>query len=90
MWINLLQAQNQKLSCDPSSTTHQFQQVIKQCVSDSVSVSSIDSEDCKELSFKVDSCDFINPRKHRSMSEVLLRRKSTVQVHLKSSDCRAL
>jgi len=77
MWINLLQAQNPKLSCDPSSTTHQFQEVLKQ----SVSISSIDSDECKELYFKVES---INPHTHRSLSEVLLRRKSTAQVQCRS------
>jgi len=83
MWINLLQAQNPKLCCDPSSTSHQFQQVLKE----SVSVTSINSDDCKELCFKVESSHFINPRKHRSMSAVFIRRKSTIQARQRSSEC---
>jgi len=65
MWISMLQAQNPRLVCHPSTTTQNFRQAIEKSVS-------IDSYTCgigNGMTFKVESHQFHDVHMYRSVSE---------------------
>ena len=81
MWISMLQAQNPKLVCQPSTTTHSFRQAIDKShsfasidsytsgVSDGMAYTSDGySSGDNGLTFKVESHQFLTTHLYRSMS----------------------
>ena len=76
MWISMLQAQNPKLVCQPSTTTHSFRQAIEKSHSIEKSLcGSIDSDTCEitdginnGTTFKIESHHFYNVHRYRSVS----------------------
>lgn len=72
MWISMLQAQNPKLVCQPSTTTHNFRQAIEKSHSIEQSLSgSIDSISYGVMdgrTFKIESHHFYNAHMYRSVS----------------------
>ena len=80
MWISMLQAQNPKLVCQPSTTTHSFRQAIEKSHSIEKSLcGSIDSDTCEitdgitdginnGTTFKIESQHFYNVHRYRSVS----------------------
>lgn len=83
MWISMLQAQNPRLVCRPSTTTHSFRQAIEKSnsfssinsytsgVSDGIAYHSdgySSGDNDGGLTFKVESHQFLTPHLYRSMS----------------------
>ena len=76
MWISMLQAQNPKLVCQPSTTTHSFRQAIEKSHSIEQSLcGSTDSNTCEitdginnGTTFKIELHHFYNVHRYRSVS----------------------
>ena len=83
MWISMLQAQNPRLVCHPSTTTHSFRQAIEKShssssinsyttgVSDGIAYNSdaySSGDNDSGLTFKVESHHFLTPHLYRSIS----------------------